>query len=388
MSASRLKEELMTSIPVRIDYSFEKAYAEFMQMHPKFDDDLSMQCLKQWRDAFELAVQNKLEEASLKFESLANDYSAFSRCALFNIAMCHLMEGRIADAAVNFKRAEAIATDDDYWLHIYSGITCFTLGLIVRANQHWWIATRIRDEEFGQNLLKRFFTYDYHPERMALHPLCLGNGVDVGCGYCKTHPDAIGVDLVVKGERLTTARNVMDRTSQADIVCSGDDLNMFDDNSLDYVVQRHNLEHYQDPIKALQEWVRVLKPGGILGMVVPDDEFCDSIHLDKTHKHVFTRSSLRRIFDLLPTIKVVHMGTALHHWSFVCVAQKVDEGQSASFDYQACIKAREMDEIQRHIDLYMQNGLPGLESQCLRYQGLSLTQTADTGGRSIAAVVS
>jgi len=44
----------------------------------------------------------------------------------------------------------------------------------------------------------------------------------------------------------------------------------FYDNSLDYVVTSHVLEHVANPVKALAEWYRVLCPGGIIYCVVPD----------------------------------------------------------------------------------------------------------------------
>lgn len=363
MSVSRLKNELEKALPFNIDCAFENAYTEFRQEFWDLDDPL----LKRWRDAFELAATKKLEEASKRFAGLAEIGGRGAYVALFNLGICCLFDGRIADAAISLERAEAMAKNNDYWLHIYSGITCFALGLIPRACYHWWSATRIRCDEFGLDLIKRFFVPEYNPERMALYPLCRGKGIDVGCGHCKTHPDAIGVDLVAKGEVLATASNVMNKTSQADIVCPGDDLHMFEDGSLDYVVQRHNLEHYQDPIKALQEWIRVLKPGGIIGMVISDDENCDTIRLDSTHKHVFTQSSILRIFELLPSVKLVYMGPLLRHWSFVCVAQKVDNGGEVTFDYPACVYKRERRELQRRIDLYAKNGMHGLASQCRIY---------------------
>ena len=42
------------------------------------------------------------------------------------------------------------------------------------------------------------------------------------------------------------------------------------DNSLDYVCSSHVLEHLPDPLGALHEWHRVLQPGGLLYLVVPD----------------------------------------------------------------------------------------------------------------------
>jgi SAM-dependent methyltransferase len=47
----------------------------------------------------------------------------------------------------------------------------------------------------------------------------------------------------------------------------------FRDNSLDFVAASHVLEHSANPVKALAEWYRVLKPGGIIYFVVPDLRF-------------------------------------------------------------------------------------------------------------------
>src|ERR1051325_1041366 len=44
----------------------------------------------------------------------------------------------------------------------------------------------------------------------------------------------------------------------------------FRDNSLDYVVASHVLEHVANPVAALAEWHRVLGPEGIIYLVVPD----------------------------------------------------------------------------------------------------------------------
>lgn len=47
----------------------------------------------------------------------------------------------------------------------------------------------------------------------------------------------------------------------------------FRDNSLDYVVSSHVLEHVANPVAALAEWYRVLRPGGIIYLVVPDRRY-------------------------------------------------------------------------------------------------------------------
>ena len=55
---------------------------------------------------------------------------------------------------------------------------------------------------------------------------------------------------------------------KVDIVSEGDDL-PFKDNTLDYVISSHVIEHYFDPIKALKEWNRVIKPGGYIFTIAP-----------------------------------------------------------------------------------------------------------------------
>ncbi|MDR0449308.1 MAG: class I SAM-dependent methyltransferase [Rickettsiales bacterium] len=58
------------------------------------------------------------------------------------------------------------------------------------------------------------------------------------------------------------------KAARVDIIANGDDL-PFKDGVLDFVLSSHVLEHFFDPIKAVLEWRRVLKPGGILFMIVP-----------------------------------------------------------------------------------------------------------------------
>src|SRR5579863_5575294 len=56
-----------------------------------------------------------------------------------------------------------------------------------------------------------------------------------------------------------------------DIVSPGDQL-PFEDSSVDFVISSHAIEHFSDPIKALKEWYRVVKPGGYLYIIAPHKE--------------------------------------------------------------------------------------------------------------------
>jgi SAM-dependent methyltransferase len=121
-------------------------------------------------------------------------------------------------------------------------------------------------------------------------------GLDIGCGGNKTIADAIGVDRDEAGT-LGQAGGRKDTPCVADVVA--DILALpFDSGTQDYIVARHVLEHMVDPIKALREWNRVLKPGGLAAIACPNEEVVYGMVLDWTHKHAFTAKSLRSMAEL------------------------------------------------------------------------------------------
>jgi len=92
--------------------------------------------------------------------------------------------------------------------------------------------------------------------------------LDVGCGIRK-YPGAIGVD-----------RNP---DSRADVRCELDHFPYpFADNSFDELRAVHVIEHLSDVIRAMEEFHRLVRPGGRVLLVTPHytdfSSFCDPTH--------------------------------------------------------------------------------------------------------------
>jgi ubiquinone/menaquinone biosynthesis C-methylase UbiE len=51
--------------------------------------------------------------------------------------------------------------------------------------------------------------------------------------------------------------------------CDGSALTPIGDSTYDVLLSSHNLEHFANPVKALKEWRRVLRPGGALILILP-----------------------------------------------------------------------------------------------------------------------
>ncbi len=75
----------------------------------------------------------------------------------------------------------------------------------------------------------------------------------------------------------------------------------FENSSLDYVATSHVLEHTANPVKALVEWHRVLKPGGIAYMVVPDKHHTFDSPRETTSPNHMLEDYLADVDDTDPT---------------------------------------------------------------------------------------
>lgn len=115
-----------------------------------------------------------------------------------------------------------------------------------------------------------------------------GNGLDIGAGSCPVLP---GVTVYDKSPSTSA-------TARGYTTIAGDATNLFEipDESFDFVHSSHCLEHMDWPAMALFNWWRVLKPGGHLIVVVPDEALYEKYTLpsrfNSDHKHLFSMEKL------------------------------------------------------------------------------------------------
>lgn len=153
---------------------------------------------------------------------------------------------------------------------------------------------------------------------------CLGRGLDPGAGTRTLRPDTVRVDLFPEYQ----PHHVAQATALP-----------FKADSFDYVFNAHLLEHLPDPRAAICEWLRVVKPGGCVAMVIPDTRWTRSMNSDRTphlfewDPEIFQRTVLDwpdadapwflRVGPVGWTdADVVSFGEAMRGWSFHVVMRK------------------------------------------------------------------
>lgn len=102
-----------------------------------------------------------------------------------------------------------------------------------------------------------------------------GDGIEIGgLGRPLMLPAGARVRFVDRFDEAGLRGNYPEMAGVAivrpDIVDDGETLATIPDASQDFVVVNHVVEHFQDPIRFFHNSTRVLKPGGILFMALPD----------------------------------------------------------------------------------------------------------------------
>lgn len=86
-----------------------------------------------------------------------------------------------------------------------------------------------------------------------------------GCNFSNT--------TVWEGEIKSSAYHYYKSKAGIQYISEGSDLQAIKDEQYDFLLSCHNLEHIANPLKAVNEWKRVVKKGGVILLVLPDKRF-------------------------------------------------------------------------------------------------------------------
>lgn len=152
--------------------------------------------------------------------------------------------------------------------------------------------------------------------RTLLARFLTGSGIELGPG---SHPmplpfPGVSIQYVDRWEpeenhRLFTNIDAGATFRKPDVIANLDvqALTAFGDETQDFVIASHLLEHLVDPLRQLHEMYRVLKPGGVLLMFLPDRRFTFDrkrsptplAHLIEDHRQQATVASDEHVEDYL-----------------------------------------------------------------------------------------
>jgi SAM-dependent methyltransferase len=154
----------------------------------------------------------------------------------------------------------------------------------------WILPDRIRAP------LKRYYLKKYAQKKRKFPPSKLANkylknlnGLEIGGSahnpfYLKTKNVDLSADMNTLFKKEET--DLCGEALKVDIEAPGDKLPV-PDESQDFVVSSHVIEHFFDPIQTLQEWLRVVKPGGYVFVTAP--------HRDRTFDRDRSRTTLQEL---------------------------------------------------------------------------------------------
>ena len=160
--------------------------------------------------------------------------------------------------------------------------------------------------------------------RNELAPFCEGYGIDLGYGGDPITPSSITVDLPTPYTQV----------GKQPLNLGGDarNLHWFNDNSLDYVYSSHLLEDFENTEEVLQEWARVIKQGGRLVLLLPDQQryeaYCAEAGSEPNPAHKikeFGLAYVKKCLATIPYLQIIYERDDLDDYCFLIVAEKTGD---------------------------------------------------------------
>lgn len=146
------------------------------------------------------------------------------------------------------------------------------------------------------------------------HQRTNGIGLEPGCGQAISS-FCIGTDFYAGSNHPQYGGSY-----RPHIRCLGEIL-PFKNESFDFIVSHHSLEHMKDTVSTLKEWLRVLKHGCKIAIVMPDKDY--GPFGDHGHVSEHTAKEFRKILDHVPNIRILEHDTFRNHFSYNTVIEKI-----------------------------------------------------------------
>lgn len=140
-----------------------------------------------------------------------------------------------------------------------------------------------------------------------------GYGIDIGCGHWKLYENSLGTDIHKKGEKCSTEHNY---PSVAEVQSDAHYL-PFPNETFDYAILSHMLEHVADPTRCLQEAGRIVKKGGFICVIVPLGN-----HKKPEHIHIFGLQETTQLAYSAQIGDIVQLDTLQNDYTIDLVLQK------------------------------------------------------------------
>ena len=103
----------------------------------------------------------------------------------------------------------------------------------------------------------------------------------------------------------------------------------FLDNSISFITNSHVLEHIDAPIQEIfKEWLRVIRPGGIIEITMPDKEFFAHDNSNPNHDwfniapNEMTAAEIKKELDKLEGVEILLFNTHQNRFDFDILIKK------------------------------------------------------------------